>query len=183
MHDHAPFLPTQPHWIISYWNSGKLTHISVLLFIFESILYYNFMQWAIDNQSTIWMVIWMICFLFSFIHIFLVQADGWSRYQDYKRAKDQFFNYGLSTKILNQYSTSQCQRSACTTAARELGYGSEAKEYYRKLGYRWYHLLPDFMVDDPFFFYKKTFWRRTFLEKYYTPKYDYRALSLKLQLP
>jgi len=172
----------QPYWIVSYWNAARLTHISVFLFMLESMLYWNLLQWAILLESDLWTLVWTICFLFSFIHIFLVQADGWSRYQDYKRAKDQIFTYGCRERILMQYSTSQCQRSACTTAARELGYGEEAEKYYRKLGYRWYHFLPDFMVDDPFFFYKKSFWKRTFLEKYYRPKYDFRALSMNLEL-
>lgn len=182
MHNQNHFMPTQPHWIISYWNSGKLTHISVLLFMLESLLYWNLFQWAVTSESTLWTILWFICFVFSFIHIFLVQADGWSRFQDYKRAKDQIFTYGCSSRILIQYSSSQCQRSACATAAQELGYGEEAKNYYKNLGYRWYHFLPDFMMDDPFFFYKKSFWRRTFLAKYYPPKYDYREQVLKLDL-
>lgn len=183
MHNQNHFIPNQPHWIVSYWNSGKLTHISVILFILESIIYWNLLQWAIQKQSTIWIIVWLVCFIFSFLHIFLVQADGWSRFQDYKRAKDQIFTYGCNPKILIQYSTSQCQRSACITAASELGHGDEVRYFFNKLGYRWYHLLPDFIMDDPFFFYKKSFWKRTFLEKHYTPKYDFRAMSLNIQLP
>ena len=82
-------------------------------------------------------------------------ADGWSRFQDYKRAKDQLFAYGCRPKILNQFATSQCQRAACITAAKELGFEAETKQHYYDLGYRWYHLIPDFMANDPFFFYKR----------------------------
>ena len=174
-------LPYQPPVVVSYWNSGRLVHLSAILFTIEAILYYQLMEMAISYNSSFWSVVLGICFIFSFIHIFLVLADGWCRFQDYKRAKDQVFLYGLKNRILMQYASSQCQRSACINAAKELGYEKEAREYYRSLGYKWYHVLPDFMVKDPFFFYKKYFWKRTFLEKNYTPKYNYRKIYLEVQ--
>jgi len=175
-------IPKQPHWLISYWEAGKLLHVSVILFVMESYLYGSLLLWSIKNEWTFWIFLWFTFSLFSFAHIFLVIADGWSRYQDYKRAKDQLFTYGCNPRILNQFATSQCQRSACIRAAKELGYHKETVQHYNDLGYRWYHLLPDFMVNDPFFFYKKYFWRRTFLEKYYKPKYDFRQISMTLQV-
>ncbi len=90
--------------------------------------------------------------------------------------------YGFQQKIIMQYSTSQCQRAAFTTAASELGFEKETKAFFYKLGYRWYHFIPDFMVKDPFFFYKRYFWNRTFLEKHYTPKFNYHQLSVELQI-
>ena len=173
-------IPKQPYPVVSYLISGKLLHVSVALFIAESVVYYHLMNMAIQNGVEIWRWIWGICFLFSFAHIFLVLADGWSRFQDYKRAKDQLFMYGFQLRIINQYASSQCQRIAFATAASELGFGEETKDHFYALGYRWFHLIPDFMMDDPFFFYKRYFWRRTFLEKNYTPKFNYRKLSMEL---
>ena len=34
------------------------------------------------------------------------------------------------------------------------------------------------MIDDPLFLFKKHFWSRTFLEKTYEPKFNYRKLYL-----
>jgi hypothetical protein len=178
-HNYIKIPQVQPHWLISYWNTGKLLHVSVLLFILESYFYGRMLQWALAGNHTIWIILWASCFLFSFAHIFLVIADGWSRFQDYKRAKDQMFMYGPKIRILNQFAASQCQRAACVTAAKELGFAGEAQEYYDGLGYKWYHFLPDFMVHDPFFFYKRYFWRRTFLEKYYKPRFNYHELSIE----
>jgi hypothetical protein len=179
-HNINKITPAQPHWSISYWNAGKLLHVSVLLFVLESYFYGRMLQWALAGNHTIWIIVWASCFVFSFAHIFLVIADGWSRFQDYKRAKDQMFMYGPKIRILKQFAASQCQRVACATAAKELGLATEAQEYFSGLGYRWYHLLPDFMVHDPFFFYKRYFWRRTFLEKYYKPRFNYRELSIEV---
>ena len=104
--------------------------------------------------------------------------DGWSRYQNYKRAKDQFFEYGFQPRIANMYMGSKCQRMAAETAAEELGIKDEVVEYYKKIGVKWYHYVPYFMIKDPLFFFRKYFWQRTFLEKNYAPKYNYRELSL-----
>jgi hypothetical protein len=177
-----PLLPDQPPLLFSYWESGKLLHLSVVLFVLESYAYMEALKWVAAQQYVFWTAVFFACFLFSFAHIFLVLADGWSRFQDYKRAKDQLFEYGFKKRILFNYSTSQCQRSAVVVAAKELGFGAEAQKYYAELGYRWYHLLPDFMMRDPFFFYKRYFWRRTFLEKNYRPKYNYHQIRMRSQI-
>ena len=175
-------IPNQPPVWVSYLVSGKLTHLSTVLFILESIVFWKLLQMAIYKDSMVWIIVLSCCFGFAFIHIFLVMADGWSRFQDYKRAKDQLFLYGFQERIIMQYSSSQCQRAAFTTAASELGFKREVKTFFHNLGYRWYHIIPDFMVKDPFFFYKPYFWKRTFLEKNYTPKFNYHQLYMELQL-
>lgn len=178
LHD---LLPEQPNRWVSYWVAGKLIHISVAIFIIESYVFGILFMESYSNTSFFWIIFWGVLFGFSFIHIFLVLADGWSRFQDYKRAKDQLFFYGFHNKLINQYAHSQCQRAAFSTAAKELGFAKETKEHFYNLGYRWYHFIPDYIMKDPFFFYKKYFWKRTFLEKYYKPKFDFQQLRLELQ--
>ena len=170
-------LPKQPLLWISYLQCGRLLHASTFIFILESYLYWLPLERAIDNQSTFWIIFWTLFFLFSFVHIFLVTADAWSRFQNYKRAKDQLYEYGFQQRIVNSYIGSKCQRLAVETAAKELGYGKEVKKQFRLMGYRWYHYIPDFMINDPWFLLKKYFWKRTFLEKYHTPKYNFHELS------
>ncbi len=170
-------LPKQPHWIVSYILVGRLLYASLILFILESYLFWKQLKIALSNE--IWYVIafWAVCFLFSFVHIFLVIMDGWSRFQDYKRAKDLFYAHGFQPRIARSFIRSKCQRMSAIVAANELNLTQDIKEYYSHRGVRWYHFIPYFMVNDPLFIFKKHFWSRTFLEKNYTPKYNYHQLS------
>ena len=172
-------LPNQPHWIISYYRVGRLLHGSLILFILESWLYGYMLQLSIESGSVFWIIFWTSFFLFSFIHIFLTIMDGWSRFQDYKKAKDLFYAYGLRPRLANRFIGSKCQRNAALQAARELGFEGELKDYYTSKGVKWYHYIPYFMVMDPLFLIRKAFWQRTFLEKYYRPKYDFRNLKFQ----
>ncbi|MEM9328802.1 MAG: hypothetical protein AAGA85_24265 [Bacteroidota bacterium] len=172
-------LPKQPHPVTSYLASGSLLHATLFLFIAESMVYWYFLAKSIQEQHLLWILFWAWSFMFSFIHIFLVLADGWSRFQNYKRAKDQLFLYGPEPKILRQYVGSKCQRIALQTAAKELALLDDIKTYIKVRGYRWYHYIPDFMIADPLFPFRRYFWRRTFLERHYEPRVDYRKLAIK----
>lgn len=108
--------------------------------------------------------------------------DGWSRYQNYKRAKDQFYMYGFTKRISNLYIGSKCQRNAALVAAKELGIEDQVEAYYTSMGIKWYHYVPYFMVKDPLFLFKRYFWKRTFHEKPYRPKFDFRKLQLQLSI-
>lgn len=169
-------LPVQPSAIISYFRVGRLLYGALLLFILESLIYGIFLKEALSGNSLFWIVFWIWSFLFSFIHIFLVIMDGWSRYQNYKRAKDQFFVHGFKERIAHLYIGSKCQRLAAETAAQELGFLNDIQQYYIKSGVKWYHYIPYFMIEEPFFLFKKKFWSRTFLEDYYAPKFNYRNM-------
>ena len=174
-----PPLPKQPHPIVSYYRVGRLLHGSLLLFILESWIYWIMLENALSSGAGLWIAFWASFFLFSFIHIFLVIMDGWSRYQDYKKAKDLFYSYGFNPRIANRFIGSKCQRSAAIEASRELGMDDVVKEYYYSRGVKWFHYIPYFMVQDPFFMIRKAFWQRTFLEKHYAPKYDFHKMQLE----
>lgn len=107
-------------------------------------------------------------------------ADGWSRYQNYKRAKDQFFVHGFNPRIADMYLVSKCQRMAAEVAAEELGLVEEVKQHYANRGVKWYHYIPYFMVENPLFFISREFWSRTFLERHYEPRFDYRSMQIGL---
>ncbi|MDQ7917366.1 hypothetical protein RBU60_07255 [Mesonia sp. MT50] len=170
-------IPEQRHWTISYWDVGKLLYLSLGLFILESILYGSQLIQSYQNNSTWGTVFWVICFLFSFVHIFLVLMDGWSRFQNYKRVKDQFYIYGFNIKTANHYKGSKCQRNAILVASKELGLEQQAVSFYKRQGIKWYYLIPDFMVSDPFFMIRSNFWARTFMEKKYIPKIDFSKIQ------
>lgn len=174
-------LPKQPPLWVSYLVCGRLLHGSTFLFFLESYLYWLPLERAIRAENTALIVVWTGYFLFSVVHIFLVSADAWSRFQNYKRAKDQLYIYGFNKRIINQYIGSKCQRIAVETAAKELGYEAETKAYFKEKGYNWYHYIPDFMIRDPWFLFKNYFWKRTFLEKHYEPKFNFQELSTQLE--
>ncbi len=171
-------LPLQPHPLSSYLRVGRLLHWSLLLFIVESVLYGIGLKQAMEVGSVYVIGFWLGCFLFSMIHIYLVIMDGWSRFQNYKRAKDLFFVYGFQPRIANMYLGSKCQRMAVETAAIELGFKNEIEAYFNMRGIKWYHFVPYFMLNDPLFIFKKYFWSRTFLEENYTSKFNYKSLSV-----
>jgi hypothetical protein len=98
---------------------------------------------------------WLVVALFS-------MADGISRYREYKRIKAMFNKYGYSERILALLSRSRCQRDAALLAARETGHSQNAQAYFAKRGYRWYHILPDSMIQNPFSFLKPSFLRSSF---------------------
>ena len=156
-----------------------MLHWALLLFLLESYVYWIMLKTAFDGGDIYWVGFWLWSFMFSFIHIFLVIMDGWSRYQDYKKAKDLFYLYGFKPRIAEWYIGSMCQRNAALQAARELGMEEEVRQHYKDRGVKWFHYIPYFMVRDPMFLIRRTFWERTFLEKYYAPKFNFREIQLE----
>ena len=173
-------LPPQPHPILSYLKVGRHLYVFLILFIPESWVFWILFIKADGNLRPLWSIFWFCCFLFSILQIFLVILDGWSRYQNYKRAKDQFYVHGFRKRIAKLYLISKCQRLAAEVAAKELGLESEIKYYYKSKKVKWYHFVPYSMEKDPFFLFKDYFWYKTFLEKHYTAKFNYLALEHKL---
>jgi len=172
-------LPKQPLYAVSFWNVGCMLYYSSLLFVLESLFYYSKFKQSYNEEAFLFSLFWFGSMLFAFSHIFLVIMDAWSRFQNYKRIKDYLFLHGFTPKIAQLYQGSKCQRIAFLVAARELGMEEEVQQYYRRLGIKWYHFIPHFMVKDPLFIFRKYFWSRTFMEKYYEPKFNYRELNLQ----
>jgi len=117
--------------------------------------------WAKDIVPTAaacgwWALCWVVVAIFA-------MADGASRHREYKRIKAIFIRYGYSERILTQVARSRCQRDAALHAARETGHFDQAKAFFLSLGYRWYHILPDTVVRNPFVFASPTFIRTSFL--------------------
>jgi hypothetical protein len=84
-------------------------------------------------------------------------ADSLSRYREYVRMRNMFKRFGLRKRILRRAAGSRCQRDAALAAAGEMGRVLEARGYFRSLGYRWYHLLPDRVVANPLVFFSPSF--------------------------
>ena len=110
----------------------------------------------------------VLVFLFSLP--ILSQLDARSRFQSYKRVKDNFLIYGFDPRLLRPFIKSRCQRDAVLAAADELGYKNWCRSYFHSQGYRWYHILPDFVFTNPAYLLSPRFWQATFFSKTYHPK-------------
>jgi hypothetical protein len=95
--------------------------------------------------------------------VILCQADAFSRYREFKRLRHLLRRYGFRPGIFRLVAASRCQRDAALLAARETGCRSQACRVFRELGYRWYHILPDAIVANPFVFFHPRFLRSTFI--------------------
>ena len=159
-----------------------MLYVGLSLFVIQSWVYYILLKRAIAEENGHFTMIWLVCFIFSFVHIFLVLMDGWSRFQNYKRIKDQFYIHGFDVRLAVNFRGSKCQRKAAMVAATELGMENELKSFFRKTGVKPYHFIPYFMIQDPLFLFKRSFWSRTFLEKSYDSKFNYQQIAANQEL-
>lgn len=135
------------------------------------------MRVRIADDPVMWWF-WLYWFTVFTSMTILAELDGYSRYQNYKQVKDQIYLNGFQYRLLKPLSRSSCQREAAILAGDELGVGKQVRDYYMDKGYRWYHIIPDFVFQYPLFFFSSFFWRTTFFTPYYKPKIDYSALDL-----
>jgi hypothetical protein len=165
--------------LIRYINVGRLLHLIALIDLIISVIAIYFILAFHGTVNDVLMTFWVVVLvLFGGMSVY-AELDGYSRFQDYKRIKDQLYFYGYQDRIVRTMVRSKCQRDAAQLACDELGAGAESKAYCAGSGYRWYHILPDFVFDDPRFFFKSYFWHGTFFTPYYKPKVDYSLLNPK----
>ena len=90
-------------------------------------------------------------------------ADGYSRWREYGRVRRLLSRHGFRTRILRAVSSSRCQRDMALAAAGAVGRRHCARRFFRSLGYRWYHLLPDAVMRNPLTFFDLRFLTTSFL--------------------
>lgn len=64
---------------------------------------------------------------------------------------------------------SRCQRDAAKVACEKFGYENEVEKYFYRNGYRWFHIIPDFVFINPQFLLTGSFWKTTFFVPTYRP--------------
>lgn len=161
-----------------YYKVGNFLHIVALFAFSITIISIVKLSLLTDSSSPSMYFFWgSMVLVFGSMGI-LAELDGYSRYQNYKQVKDQIFINGYQQRLLKPLTRSSCQREAAILACEELGLGKEVKNYFWKKGYRWYHIIPDFVFEYPFFFFSFFFWRTTFFTPYYKPKFDYKEMDL-----
>ncbi|WP_027177550.1 hypothetical protein [Maridesulfovibrio bastinii] len=90
-------------------------------------------------------------------------ADIIARYREYRRIRKILRQRGFHHRVFNTVAASRCQRDAAMLAAKQTGHKLKASEFYYKLGYRWYHLLPDAVLQRPWIIFRFEFLAKAFL--------------------
>ena len=112
-----------------------------------------------------WAWIFMaLCGLFAW-GVILCQADALSRFQEFRRMLAIMHRYGFRTRFFKLFASSRCQRDAALVAAKQVGLCPQAKAYFKSLGYKWYHILPDTIVQNPLRFFHPGFLMTTFIPR------------------
>ena len=163
--------------LIKYINAGRLLHFIALLDFIISAIAVGFIISLNGQGDEAGRIVWVtILLLFGGMSIY-AELDGYSRFQNYKKVKDQLYLNGYQKRILMPLAHSRCQRDAAQLACDELGIGDTCKSYFQGFGYKWYHIIPDFVFKNPSFFFTTFFWRKTFFTPYYEPKVNFRELD------
>jgi hypothetical protein len=162
---------------VTYLRAGAFLHVNTVLYLalmkpcfdlglarFEQSLFLPGIAWS-----------WLLSFLLA--NAVLSQLDARSRWQNYKQVKDQLCGFGYRERIFKPVLNSSCQRHAVLIAAEACGYRPQAQALFRAQGYRWYHILPDFVFSHPQFLLSRHFWRTTFFAPTYHPRHSARKRS------
>lgn len=156
---------------ICYYKVGVLLHWITLSNLFVGIyLSYLFSELSFPSLN-IDFFLWCFGISFFFTNVFLAEMDAYSRYQNYKQINDQIVEFGWQKRIIKPMLPSRCQRDAAFVACQKLKLGEECKNYFSSFGYKWFHIIPDFVFKNPSFFFSLYFWRTTFFTPYYKSKY------------
>ena len=154
-----------------YLEVGRLLHCIAISTAGLSIYFFKFFLNAYIHGNTIELAIFGYMFFHAATIPIFAELDALSRFQNYKLMKDLIYRYGFRLRFIKTFRYTKCQREAALFAARDLGYKSQILEYFKACGYKWYHVLPDFIWSHPKYLLTKSFWSNTFFAKTYHPKY------------
>lgn len=157
--------------IVRFVMVAKLLH---MVSIIGLLIFFGFGRLALNtlesNHMPGFVYYLSLCF-YGQVLIFFAQKDAVCRFQNYKRAKDLFFENRFKKRIANLFAVSRCQREAVKVAAADLGMAKDLTDYYRDLGYRWYHLIPDQVLEKPTILFTRIYWQKTLFVPCYQSKY------------
>lgn len=154
-----------------YLKVGRLLHLVALA---GSICFYWFGNLALEAFARDHIGLFCLQGYLSLYGLVLVgfsQMDARSRFQNYKLAKDLFFEHGFKERIANLFVLSRCQREAVLVAASDLGLEPELRLHYDNQGYRWFHLIPDRVLSNPSILLSRRFWKKTLFVPCYSSRH------------
>jgi len=165
------------HIFINYKRACRYIKVAKLLHmisIFALVLFLGFGKMAImafEKSEVGCFIIFGCLSIYGIVLIAFAQLDALSRFQNYKMAKDLFFENGFKKRIVNFFVNSRCQREAIKIAAIDLKMDKELMSYYATLGYRWFHIIPDVVLYRPGILFTRLYWKKTLFVKPYRSKY------------
>lgn len=151
--------------IIRYIKVAPFPHATALTLLFVATTLYIEARFLLNGGVPLYAVVLFTLSAFFGWGVILCQADAFSRFREFKRIKAIFSRRGFNPRILKLVSTSRCQRDAALLAAKETGHRHLAASYFKALGYRWYHIIPDAIIKNPTNFFTLHFLRTTFLPR------------------
>ena len=162
-----------PKWQLIIKRSVIYLRVGVILHLFCVLTFSLFLLCSgLMLNSSGWQFLqFLLLSMFFFSHIITTQLDAYSRYQNYKMLKDLFYVYGFRRLLAKPYSRSKCQRDSVMEAATQLGLRSSANKYFSDLGYRWYHIIPSVLIENPLLLITKGYWRTTLFVPTYVSKH------------
>ncbi len=137
-------------------------------------IFFTGLNFALSNSSYSFSLIslmWWYLTLFGLSLPIFAEMDAVGRYQDYKKLKDVLYDHGFDDRLIKPFVGSKCQRDAVIMAAKDLNHLKKTKDLFLRLGYRWYHILPDRFVNNPLVLFKKEFWFAILFSNTYKLKY------------
>jgi len=152
---------------VTYFKTGYILH-AFSIFVF--VLFLNCFE-SLQSATGIKQIIYSLLTMFFFSITITSQMDAYSRFQNYKMVKDMLYQHGYREFFLKPFSRSRCQRDAVTEAATQLGLNTNVDLYFKRLGYRWYHIIPSVLLENPLVMLTKNYWYTTFFVSYYKSKY------------
>jgi hypothetical protein len=154
---------------VSYIRTGFILHAFSIIVFSLFLLCYS----QLFDSKGFMLILFLLLSMFLFSISITSQLDAYSRYQDYKRVKDLLHKHGFRELFMKPYSRSRCQRNAISEAALQLGMLPLINSYFYQAGYRWYHIIPTILIENPLVFFTRHYWYSTFLVPKYESKYFY----------
>lgn len=163
-----------PSFVTICWNQfirfikiGVFLHVMAVLGAYLLVIgIQNLMNISFDIFS-LKIYLWTYIALFGLVLLLFSEFDVRGRYQNYKQVKDKLYSCGYDERLVKPFIHSKCQRIAILVAAKDLKCADKMKDYFYSRGYRWYHILPDGTLKNPFVLFKKSFWGKILFMKYY----------------
>jgi hypothetical protein len=150
---------------------GRSLHFIALIGVSIFFIGLNFALYFSEFSFTLTSFVWWFITLFGLSLPIFAEMDAHGRYQDYKKIKDVIYKNGYDDRLVKPFIGSKCQRDAVIMAAKDLDQLNNVKALFFKLGYRWYHMLPDQFVKNPMVILKREFWLRILFTNTYRLKY------------
>ncbi len=157
---------------LRFLQAAYLLHLMAMFSIIMVFFFGKRFLNLLEDGGRIWnYILYGFAGLYFLTLIFFSLFDARSRYQNYKMAKDRLFQYGFDTRLLKPFMYSRCQRDAIRAAAKDLNLEKEFKQLTYKMGFRWYHILPYIVVQNPLILFTKDYWNKTLFVRTYHSKY------------